>query len=136
MADVPEPPRDFATLYRTTLAPLRRYLARLLGNATEAQDIAHDAYRRSHLAAYREESRYADGTLAGGFTDWANRSLQRYSVFGELRAPLLAPRFLPAPVRTLDADLAVPPGGATKQSNWISHGALRAPRDDKPVLYR
>ena len=32
------PPRDFASLYRATLSPLRRYLARLLGNTTEAQD--------------------------------------------------------------------------------------------------
>jgi RNA polymerase sigma-70 factor (ECF subfamily) len=38
--------RDFATLYRATLAPLRRYLARLLGNTSEAQDVAHDAYLR------------------------------------------------------------------------------------------
>ena len=36
----------FAGLYRTTVGPLRRYLTRLLGNATEAQDIAHDAYIR------------------------------------------------------------------------------------------
>jgi RNA polymerase sigma-70 factor (ECF subfamily) len=46
MADEPENPRDFATLYRTTIAPLRRYLTRLLGNTSEAQDIAHDAYVR------------------------------------------------------------------------------------------
>ena len=46
MPETPEPSPDFATLYRTTLAPLRRYLARLLGNATEAQDVAHDAYLR------------------------------------------------------------------------------------------
>ena len=38
--------RDFAVLYRATLAPLRRYLAHFLGDATEAQDIAHDAYLR------------------------------------------------------------------------------------------
>jgi len=36
----------FTGLYRKTLAPLRRYLTRLLGNATEAQDVAHDAYVR------------------------------------------------------------------------------------------
>ena len=42
-----EPPqRDFASLYSATIAPLRRYLARLLGSATEAQDVAHDAYLR------------------------------------------------------------------------------------------
>jgi len=37
---------DFASFYRRTLAPLRRYLARLLGNRAEAQDVAHDAYSR------------------------------------------------------------------------------------------
>lgn len=37
---------DFSGLYRATLAPLRRYLTRLLGNSAEAQDIAHDAYVR------------------------------------------------------------------------------------------
>ena len=37
---------DFPGLYRATLAPLRRYLTRLLGNSAEAQDIAHDAYVR------------------------------------------------------------------------------------------
>jgi RNA polymerase sigma factor (sigma-70 family) len=47
MPEEPPPPRrDFAGLYRETLAPLRRYLARLLGNTTEAQDVAHDAYLR------------------------------------------------------------------------------------------
>ena len=37
---------EFARLYRATLAPLRRYLTRFLGDANEAQDIAHDAYLR------------------------------------------------------------------------------------------
>ena len=42
----PKPARDFTTLYQATVTPLRRYLARLLGNTSEAQDIAHDAYLR------------------------------------------------------------------------------------------
>lgn len=46
MSELPPSPRDFASLYRTTVAPLRRHLARILGNPTEAQDIAHDAYLR------------------------------------------------------------------------------------------
>ena len=37
---------DFASFYRATLAPLRRYLARLTGSRTDAQDLAHDAYAR------------------------------------------------------------------------------------------
>ena len=49
MPDTPVEPagkRDFASLYRATVAPLRRYLTRLLGNTAEAQEIAHDAYIR------------------------------------------------------------------------------------------
>jgi len=46
MAEAPPPERDFADLYRSTVAPLRRYLARMLGDPAEAQDIAHDAYVR------------------------------------------------------------------------------------------
>lgn len=48
MSDNPANRRDFAGLYRRTLAPLRRYLTRLLGNAGDAQDIAHDAYAKVH----------------------------------------------------------------------------------------
>ncbi len=75
-------------------------------------------YRRSHLAAYREEFRYADGSLASNPTDWAARTLQRYSVFAELRAPLLPARHLPAVLHAIDADLAVRYIGAnsTKES--------------------
>ncbi len=36
----------FSGLYRTTITPLRRYLARFLGNTSEAEEIAHDAYAR------------------------------------------------------------------------------------------
>ena len=46
MPEQPTPRRDFATLYSATIAPLRRYLTRLLGNTSEAQDVAHDAYLR------------------------------------------------------------------------------------------
>ncbi len=46
MPDEPASRRDFAGFYRATVSPLRRYLARLLGNPTEAQDVAHDAYLR------------------------------------------------------------------------------------------
>jgi len=46
MPDESDNDRNFTSLYRKTLAPLRRYLGRMLGNQTEAQDIAHDAYLR------------------------------------------------------------------------------------------
>jgi RNA polymerase sigma-70 factor (ECF subfamily) len=44
--DPQEAPNDFGGFYRRTLAPLRRYLARLIGCQSEAQDLAHDAYAR------------------------------------------------------------------------------------------
>jgi cell wall-associated NlpC family hydrolase len=50
--------RDFASLYRATIAPLRRYLTRLLGNTAEAQDIAHDAYLRLYPTASADPARY------------------------------------------------------------------------------
>lgn len=37
---------NFAEFYRGTVAPLRRYLARMLGSKVDAQDLAHDAYAR------------------------------------------------------------------------------------------
>ena len=46
MAEENPKPKDFASVYRATLLPLRSYLTRLLGNAAEAQDVAHDAYIR------------------------------------------------------------------------------------------
>lgn len=46
MTHEPANRRDFARFYQSTLMPLRRYLARLLGNPADAQDIAHDAYLR------------------------------------------------------------------------------------------
>lgn len=46
----PEPPApgSFRALYAAALGPLRRYLARRLGSASEAQDVAHDAFVRVH----------------------------------------------------------------------------------------
>lgn len=48
-ASVPSSDLDseaFSGLYRATITPLRRYLARMLGNAGEAEEVAHDAFAR------------------------------------------------------------------------------------------
>jgi RNA polymerase sigma factor (sigma-70 family) len=37
---------DFGGFYERTIAPLRRYLLRMIGNTSEAQDLAHDAYAK------------------------------------------------------------------------------------------
>ena len=46
MPEEPAPKANFSALYGATVAPLRRYLTRLLGDSSEAQDVAHDAYVR------------------------------------------------------------------------------------------
>ncbi|MDB6128391.1 MAG: fecI [Verrucomicrobia bacterium] len=46
MPEEPAPKANFTALYQATVAPLRRYLTRLLGDSSEAQDVAHDAYLR------------------------------------------------------------------------------------------
>ena len=53
---VPPPSdKDFRSLYQATLTPLRRYLATVLANSHEAQDIAHDAYLRTYTAMQGQE---------------------------------------------------------------------------------
>ena len=41
---------NFASFYQATLKPLRRYLARMLGDPGDAEDLAHDAYVRVYEA--------------------------------------------------------------------------------------
>ncbi len=52
---MPEAPRpDFGSFYRATVAPLRRFLARMMRNDADAQDLAHDAYQRVYRAMDRQ----------------------------------------------------------------------------------
>lgn len=57
------PPGTFASLYRNTLAPLRRHLARILGNASEAQDVAHDAYMRIYPTVEKQAAEKPEALL-------------------------------------------------------------------------
>jgi RNA polymerase sigma factor (sigma-70 family) len=63
MTDDRPTPRDFSSFYRATLAPLRRYLARLLGNRSDAQDVAHDAYARVYRTMENEPVAKPEGLL-------------------------------------------------------------------------
>ncbi len=63
MPEKPSNPRDFAGLYRNTVAPLRRHLARILGNPTEAQDIAHDAYLRVYPVMEKKSAEKPEALL-------------------------------------------------------------------------
>ena len=64
-------------------------------------------YRRNHLDPFIDQKTYSDGSLATVPDDWQARTIERYSVFGELQAPLLSPRWLPRFLRKADSDLAV-----------------------------
>ncbi len=44
---------DFHAVYRATIAPLHRYLSRLLGSTHAAEDVAQDAYLKYHDASSR-----------------------------------------------------------------------------------
>jgi RNA polymerase sigma-70 factor (ECF subfamily) len=54
---------NFAGLYRATITPLRRYLARMLGSTTEAQDVAHDAYVRVYPKVQDASARNPEAVL-------------------------------------------------------------------------
>ena len=64
-------------------------------------------YRRSHLAPYTPEPRFADGTPAEEIISWSGRTLERISVFGELQAPLVPAAHLPRAIKRIETDLAV-----------------------------
>ena len=80
MPEEPTNRRDFAGLYRATLSPLRRYLARLLGNATEAQDVAHDAYLRVRPAVEKHTSENPEALLYTTARRLAINQLKRRSI--------------------------------------------------------
>jgi outer membrane receptor protein involved in Fe transport len=64
-------------------------------------------YRRNQLGSYTEQPYFADGTLAHVPAEFSGRTLQRYSVFGELQAPLLPETWLPRWLHKVETDLAV-----------------------------
>lgn len=63
MSEESAPRGNFDRLYRSTVAPLRRHLARILGNSTEAQDIAHDAYLRVYPVMEKQSAQKPEALL-------------------------------------------------------------------------
>lgn len=87
MSDQPPSPRTFASLYQATVNPLRRHLARILGNASEAEDIAHDAYVRVYPVVEKNQAEKPEAVL---FTT------ARRLAFNRLKRRRIAP-FAPEP---------------------------------------
>jgi len=77
---MPEDRHDFTRLYRATLAPLRRYLARLLGNTAEAQDVAHDAYLRVYPKVQDQSAKCPEAVLYATARRLAINKLKRRSI--------------------------------------------------------
>jgi RNA polymerase sigma-70 factor (ECF subfamily) len=72
--------RDFSALYTATVGPLRRYLTRLLGNAGEAQDVAHDAYIRVYPSMNGSQVDRPEGLLYTAARRLAINRLKRRSI--------------------------------------------------------
>lgn len=80
MPEEPPAPKDFSSLYRATISPLRRYLARLLGNTTEAQDVAHDAYMRVYPSVENKTAEKPEALLYVTARRLAINRLKRRSI--------------------------------------------------------
>lgn len=63
MPENPSKPKNLASLYRATVGPLRRYLARLLNDRTEAEDVAQDAFVRVQPVMARETVKNPEALL-------------------------------------------------------------------------
>jgi RNA polymerase sigma-70 factor (ECF subfamily) len=90
MAEETSDQQAFSSLYRNTLAPLRRYLTRLLGNASEAQDVAHDAYVRVYPAVTGGRAREPAALLYTAARRLAINRLKRRSI-----SPVAREAFVP-----------------------------------------
>jgi outer membrane receptor protein involved in Fe transport len=64
-------------------------------------------YRHNALARHVDERRFADGTFAAEPITYLGRAIERYSIFGEVQAPLLPAKWLPAWLRSVETDFAV-----------------------------
>jgi RNA polymerase sigma factor (sigma-70 family) len=128
MPDPSSKPTDFASLYRGTVAPLRRYLARLLGNNAEAQDVAHDAYLRVYPKVQDQSALKPEAVL---FTTARRLAINR------LKRRQIAP-FVPAAAE-LDSAAAATPGVAQQvmaRQEWqdLEQAIAQLPEGCRTVL--
>jgi RNA polymerase sigma factor (sigma-70 family) len=97
MPDPAEGERQFSSLYQATLAPLRRYLTRLLGNSSEAQDVAHDAYVRVYPSVTSNSARKPEALLYTAARRLAINRLRRRSI-----SPVARDAFVPETAACLE----------------------------------
>ncbi|MDP3069065.1 MAG: carboxypeptidase regulatory-like domain-containing protein [Opitutaceae bacterium] len=93
--------------YTTIDASVRLgHRALALPTGTAAVNLGAD-YRHNALARHLDERRFADGTLAADPVLYLGRAIERYSIFGEVQAPLLPDRWRPVWLHGLEGDFAV-----------------------------
>jgi len=93
----PPPPRSFTSLYQATVAPLRRHLARILGDRKEAEDVAHDAYLRVYPVMEKNQAEKPEAVLY---------TTARRLAFNRLKRRRIAPFAPEPPVEELNASSA------------------------------
>lgn len=64
-------------------------------------------YRHNALGKYTDERVFASGELAAEPIRYIGRTLERYSLFGEIQGPLLPKSWLPRWIHSLETDAAV-----------------------------
>jgi iron complex outermembrane receptor protein len=118
------PEGSFAELgdYDTFDASLRITNAGLRFPTGQASVTFGGDYRYEGLGTYSDKLLYGDGTPVGPPDTWVGRSIQRISTFGELQAPLVPKRRLPAWIRDVETDVA-----ARFTASDIAHEANLAP---------
>jgi hypothetical protein len=102
-------PGEFVTLddYQNLTGAVRLTRATLpVPTGTATVNLGAD-FSSDRLANFNDRQTYGDGSLADTSGTWAGRKLERYSAFGELRAPLLPAAWLPAGVRKVELDAAL-----------------------------
>lgn len=128
MAADPSFEPEFAELYRRTIAPLRRYLARLLGDTGEAEDIAHDAYLRVYRSTQDHPAHKPEALLYTTAKRLAFNRLKRRSI-----APILPVE--PHPETTASTSRGVAEEVAAKQELQLLEQAIaRLPSGCRTVL--
>ena len=128
MPEEPNGQSDFSALYRTTLAPLRRYLTRLLGNASEAQDLAHDAYMRVYPTISSQSARRPAALLYTAARRLAINRLKHRSV-----SPIARDAFIPE--MSASADPSVEEQVITRQElDLLEEAIAQLPEGCRAVL--
>ena len=125
----PKPPTgtgDYGAFFRATLAPLRRYLTRLVGSREEAQDIAQDAYAKVYTAMNERAIEHPRALLY---------TTARHLAIDELKHRGRSP-FREAPV---DATPSSSPGieaivMAREEAVLLEHAINRLPEECRAVL--